>query len=352
MNEKINLRGSFMNILYGVNGVGNGHIARSREMAKELKKAGINVQFLFSGRPKEEYFDMEIFGDYLVREGLSFVIEKGKVKKYKTFKKSNFSQFLRDIDHLRLTDYDLIISDYEPITAWSAKIENRMCIGIGHQYAFSKDIPKAGFDFISKVIMKNFAPVSDELGLHWDSFHQDILPPIIDVSLKSYKRLSNTILVYLPFEDQDYVAAMMRNFPEYKFIIYSKEDVFHPYENVYFFKPSVKGFVKHLKACKGVICNSGFELVSECLHLGKKVLVKPVHGQPEQISNAMALSTLKYGMVMDEISKLTIDEFLASDTSVKLTFPNVAAEIVNHILEGKFNSKRISKSCWSQVLVD
>lgn len=35
-----------MKIFYGVQGTGNGHIARARVMAKELKSAGIDVQFL------------------------------------------------------------------------------------------------------------------------------------------------------------------------------------------------------------------------------------------------------------------------------------------------------------------
>ena len=39
-----------MNILYGVNATGNGHISRSRITISELKKRGHNVTVLFSGR--------------------------------------------------------------------------------------------------------------------------------------------------------------------------------------------------------------------------------------------------------------------------------------------------------------
>ena len=46
------------------------------------------------------------------------------------------------------------------------------------------------------------------------------------------------------------------------------------------------------------ITNAGFELASESLHLGKRLLVKPLAGQMEQAVNAMAIDILKLGMTM------------------------------------------------------
>src|SRR5690606_32265718 len=56
-----------MKILYGVQGTGNGHITRTRAMARELGKRSVAVDYLFSGRPADKFFDMEEFGDYRVR---------------------------------------------------------------------------------------------------------------------------------------------------------------------------------------------------------------------------------------------------------------------------------------------
>ena len=39
-----------MKILYGVQGTGNGHITRGRAMQKALSDAGIEVDWVFSGR--------------------------------------------------------------------------------------------------------------------------------------------------------------------------------------------------------------------------------------------------------------------------------------------------------------
>ena len=50
-----------MNILYGINATGNGHISRSRITISELKKRGHNVTVLFSGRKPEDFFDVDEF---------------------------------------------------------------------------------------------------------------------------------------------------------------------------------------------------------------------------------------------------------------------------------------------------
>jgi len=53
-------------------------------MAKELFAAGIEVQFQFTGRPAGKYFDMDIFNDYQIRDGLTFNTNKGQVSYLKT----------------------------------------------------------------------------------------------------------------------------------------------------------------------------------------------------------------------------------------------------------------------------
>ena len=53
-----------MKLLYGVQGTGNGHIARARIMAAALaKRSDVEVDFVFTGREPDKYFDMDVFGD-------------------------------------------------------------------------------------------------------------------------------------------------------------------------------------------------------------------------------------------------------------------------------------------------
>lgn len=94
-----------MKVFYGVQGTGNGHLARSRVMAKELKAAGIETQFLFTGRDAEKYFDMDVFGNYWVRTGLTFNTSKGKLNYLKTAAEAKVREFFSDIKTLDLRDF-------------------------------------------------------------------------------------------------------------------------------------------------------------------------------------------------------------------------------------------------------
>ena len=67
-----------MKILYGVQGTGNGHIARARAMAVAFRQQNIDVDFLFSGRDESKYFSMEAFGNYQTRSGLTFTANRGR----------------------------------------------------------------------------------------------------------------------------------------------------------------------------------------------------------------------------------------------------------------------------------
>ena len=50
-----------MNILYGVQGTGNGHISRSREIIRHLKDRGHHVEVILSGRAPDAFWDMDDF---------------------------------------------------------------------------------------------------------------------------------------------------------------------------------------------------------------------------------------------------------------------------------------------------
>ena len=109
-----------MKILYGIQATGNGHISRGRVMAKYLAEQNFEVTYLFSGREQNQLFEMEVFGDYLWREGLTFVTQYGKIDYLKTAAGNNIFRFINDIYQLDVEPYDLIITDFEPITAWAA----------------------------------------------------------------------------------------------------------------------------------------------------------------------------------------------------------------------------------------
>jgi uncharacterized protein (TIGR00661 family) len=323
-----------MKIFYGVQGTGNGHITRARVMAKELHAAGINVHFQFTGRPVDKYFDMDVFNGYASRTGLTFHTEKGQVSYLKTALDAKPITFIRDLKSLDLKGYDLVISDFEPVTAWAAKSRKIPVLGIGHQYAFNYKIPKEGSDPIADQVMKYFAPADKGIGLHWHHFGQPILPPIIDTPETPKTVIKNKIIVYLPFEDQNEVIRMLEPFRDFDFHVYAPEPVSSTFSHIICNPLSRDGFQKDLYDSVGIISNAGFELASESLQMGKKILAKPLHAQMEQISNAAALQQLGYGHVMQDMNSYVIERWLHDNRAVHITYPNVAKILVQWLQDG------------------
>ncbi|WP_325890912.1 MJ1255/VC2487 family glycosyltransferase [Grimontia sp. NTOU-MAR1] len=339
-----------MNILYGVQGTGNGHISRARAMAEAFARLPhVEVKFLFSGRPASEYFDMGVFGDYEVRRGLTFVSEAGKVSMLKTALNNSLVSFVREVRELDVSGYDLVVSDFEPLTAHAARRHGVPTVSVSHQSAFAYDVPKHSQSLLDKVIMRHFAPTETKIGLHWYHFNQPILPPIIDLQTVETSK-SGTILTYLPFEKLEEVIGVLQHFTQ-RFIC------FHPScqearveENVDVRPLSKAAFHKVLASCDGVIANGGFELPSEALSLGKKLLLKPLSGQFEQQSNVSTLDTLGLATSMESLDLDTIREWLKQTESSRVKYPNVASELAAWLGEGDLSTlPLLRESLWSQV---
>jgi uncharacterized protein (TIGR00661 family) len=323
-----------MKIFYGIQGTGNGHITRGRVMAKELQAAGIDVTYQFTGRPQDKFFEMEVFNGYQWHEGLTFNSKNGKVNYIKSVFQAKPIRFLKDIKQLDLGRYDLVISDFEPVTAWAARRQNKKIVGIGHQYAFQYDIPRAGNDPLAEVVMKHFAPADVGIGLHWHHFNQPILPPIIETPVVPQSVQHNKIIVYLPFENQHDVIEHIAPFIDFEFFVYLPDIVQSPYAHIHCKPLSRQGFQRDLYDSVGIISNAGFELASESLQLGKKILAKPLHAQMEQISNALALQKLGYGHTMHNMDAKVIEKWLYETKAVRITYPNIANYLVKWIMKG------------------
>jgi len=60
-----------MRVLHGLQGEGNRHITRARAIASHLINASIELDDLFSGRARKNYFDIANFGAGHCDQGLT-----------------------------------------------------------------------------------------------------------------------------------------------------------------------------------------------------------------------------------------------------------------------------------------
>lgn len=337
-----------MRILYGVQATGNGHITRARALAPLLAQQGVTVDYLFSGRQPEQLFDMQAFGQFRVRQGLTFVTRAGRIRYGSTLWQANLRQLYRDVRQLDLTPYDLVVTDFEPITAWAARLAGKKSVAIGHQYAFAKSVPKAQDSWLARAVLSKMAPASIEVGVHWHHFNQDILPPIIEPHAKNTP-MAKRHLVYLPFEDSLAVVHLLQQQVGQYFHLFCADIPVGVYANVQVHGFSREGFAQQLSLAEGVICNAGFELASEALALGRKLLVKPVAGQMEQASNALALEQLGYGWSMASLDSERLALWLAQATGVQVSFADVAGYLAKWLAGGAVEPvAQMAKNLWAE----
>jgi len=342
-----------MKILYGVQATGHGHISRSKEVIGRLKELGHEVRVLFSGQDPRRLKDIESFAPYEIRKGLTFHTRRGRLQPLKTAYHLNLLQFCRDIREFDAAGIDLVVTDYEPIACRVAGRFELPCIGIGHQYAFCYDVPVSGDNFFTRWVMNHFAPVEYPVGLHWHHFNAAILPPIVPPELRpSLEVVSGKVLVYLPFESNADIEYLVKPFHTHQFHIWGIKNIeqtvtqkhlhWHPF--------SREGFLNDLETCQGVISNAGFELASEALQLGKKLLVKPLAGQLEQASNALAVKRLGLGMVMETLDRSTVSLWLEQPDRQPMGYPDVAGLIAGWIESGRWEDiEGLAKQAWDQT---
>ncbi|MDO6562733.1 glycosyltransferase family protein [Amphritea sp. 1_MG-2023] len=339
-----------MKILYAVQATGNGHITRARVMAPALQQAGVEVDFLFSGRSADKLFNMEPFGDYQLRRGLTFIVRDGVIDRWASLKHNNLVQLIKDIRSLDLQEYDLIISDFEPISAWAAKLQNKPCIGIAHQYAFRYPLPGPKVGRIMMPMIYFFAPVQQSIGLHWHHFDGPILPPLIEPQPYPITQQEGMILVYLPFETRAQIRRWLAPLHDYTFHIYSDIDQPEDEGHLLWRPLSREAFRRAQASCEGVIANSGFGLSSEVLQSGKKLLTKPLSGQPEQQSNAAILKSLRLADVFNELTAEQFYRWTRQPSPKAIVYPDVAASLAGWIAEGcKRSAAQLAQSLWQDV---
>jgi uncharacterized protein (TIGR00661 family) len=338
-----------MKILYGVQGTGNGHISRASAMMAAFKNhPELEITWLLSGRDKSHGCgDISTFE---WRAGFTFATQNGRINLLQTARCNNLLQFWRDISTLELDGYDLLVTDFEPVLAHAARKRGLPVVGLGHQYAFRYPIPLRGANILVKGLMDHFAPAQRSVGLHWHHFDQPILPPIIDLKMPAVLPpvQPDKIIVYLPFENLGEIQQMLSRWQDFEFYVYHPQAHNVDAGNLHLRSISREGFKQDLLSCSKVITNSGFELISECLQLGKAILVKPLQGQMEQLSNAQALSQLNYATVLDELKPQQIRAWLKADNRpVQLVYPDVASALAQWIAGGcKQSEAELASGLW------
>ena len=119
-----------MKVLYAIQTTGSGHISRAKEFIPLLERR-FQFDVILSGPPVQLDLGHPVKKHY---RGLTlYTYKNGGINWIKTLFKNNLWQLFRDIVKLRFQDYDLVITDFEPISAWASLFKGVLCFGMSNQ---------------------------------------------------------------------------------------------------------------------------------------------------------------------------------------------------------------------------
>lgn len=340
-----------MKILYGIQGTGHGHISRAKELLPVLSKYA-SVDVLISGEKNKINVNREV---QFRKRGISLSYNHaGGVSLLETLCELRPISFINDISSIPLNKYNLIISDYEPISSWAAKLENVPSLALSHQAAFlSEKSPRPTHKSqFAETVLKYFAPANSAVGFHFQRYDHFIEPPIIRRSIRNLRISENNhITVYLPAFHHEVLKDFFAPFSQVEWHIFSplcNKPIRS--KNIRLYPISNKPFLDSFASCSGVICNAGFETCAEAMYLGKKLLAMPIQKQYEQKCNAAALEKLgvtTIGSLKDETEKIC--HWLEEQGAVKIDEIANPKKIVENILGLGTNKHQPGKKFSSSV---
>jgi uncharacterized protein (TIGR00661 family) len=323
-----------MKILYAVQATGNGHISRAMELIPHLQRHGI-VDIFLSGN--NSHLPIEAPVKYRSK-GLSLYYNStGGLDYWKIIRGIHPLTLRREINDLPVENYDLVINDFEFITAASCAKKKITSIQLGHQASFQscltpRPVNKNAF---GEWVLKNYAKASHYIGLHFDKYDDFILPPVIKKEIVDAEPVDKGhIIVYLPSWSDHELQRIFCSFGDLNFHIFSKEvnQVFTK-NNITLLPVNKQRFNQSLIECHGIITGAGFETPAEALFLGKKILAIPARGQYEQQCNAAALEKMGVSCIK-KIGKsfhLEFERWLEADNKISVNYSNTVPQLLNRL---------------------
>ncbi len=185
-------------ILYAFQGTGNGHAARALEIVPLLKEFA-EVDILISGTQRQVKLPDPI--RYQFKGLVFYYTKKGGLSYFKTLINNNLLGLFKEILHISVWQYDLVINDFEAVTAWACKLRNRPIISLSHQAAFlSKASPRPEKkSLLGELILRYYAPTKRQLAFHFSNYDQFITTPVIRSDIRTaIKSNKGHYTVYYP----------------------------------------------------------------------------------------------------------------------------------------------------------
>jgi uncharacterized protein (TIGR00661 family) len=339
-----------MKILYSIQATGNGHIARAVELMPFLRRYG-KVDVFLSGNNSS--LDTSLPVKYKSK-GLSlFYGNSGGLDYWKMLKSFSPIRILQEARSLPVEKYDLVLNDFESITALACKLKNVPFIHFGHQASFqSAHAPRPSKkDIAGEFILKHYASSKHNIGLHFKKYDDFIYSPVIKEKVLQADVVDNGhITVYLSHYSDEVVEKYLSTVKDVQFHVFSKvKKNIERKNNILFMPVNNESFTQSMISSHGVITGAGFETPAETLYLGKKLICVPIHGQYEQCCNAEAIKYFNVPVVNninDQFPSL-LKHWLNTAQPDALHLQHSTAAIIDAVMEKAGQIRAVKQSIHS-----
>jgi len=310
-------------------------VSRARDVIPHLMNHG-EVDLLLSGKQSDVSL---MYSVRFRKDGLTFTFgKKGGIDFFDSIINIHPFKLIRDIRSCPVENYDLVLNDFEPISAWACKRRHMRCTALSHQSSFfSEKTPRPEkISSIAEFILRHYAPATDWFGFHFQPYDENIFTPVIRSAARhALIHEQDHIAVYLPSYDDATIINHLKPLKQVRWEIFSKR-VDHVFidGNISLCRVNDAAFIQSVATSCGVLTGGGFETPSEVLYMGKKLLSVPMTNQYEQLCNSAALKQMGVRVLkkIDDHFTSEVHDWLMNDEAVKVIYPDQTAEIISKIV--------------------
>ena len=327
-------------ILWGVCGIGHGHTFRQLPLIEHFAR---DCDIVIFGYGESHGFYTKKFASHphvsVERVAVPFYVGDEKGLDFEAT--ARLAQNRQDyaaingaamaMAQARLGRPDLVVSDYEPVSAQFAYAHNARLVTIDQQSKYLHgdfSTPLNGQNVIDEVMrLRLFFPRAD-LRLACSFFRVahnplavesvEICPPVLGESITDIKRCPDddgkSILLYLssqrPFgQNFEEINTICASQPDIRFHIFGRNIPHMPAQNVHVYKHGDVRFHDILATCNGIVSTAGHTLLSEAMHLAIPVyaIALPIY---EQEMNARVISENGFGVYGSRLDADTLRAFI------------------------------------------
>jgi uncharacterized protein (TIGR00661 family) len=315
-----------MKILYGVCGEGFGHSSRADTVSSlfadehEILFASSKKAYAYLTSQKKKVIEI----NYSVKHA---EMKENKIDYLATAWKNKdilkgYAFVPKLLKLIKKFNPDLVISDFEPLTAITARLSKTPLLSFDHQNIITRtkiDVPREYYleYLVAKVIIENMVKNADHYLISSFFFPKIIkkkttlVPTILRENIFSVKpENKNFTLVYQSCVQIERLLNILKKVPKEKFVVYDERKKEKRLGNITLKPQSKEGFIKDLASSKAVITTGGDNLISEAIYSKKPLLSTPISGHFEQTLSAYYMEKLGYGKYYETLDEVKIIGFL------------------------------------------